>query len=317
MYEEPIFLDPVLKERIWGGSKLNDFGYQIPSSTTGECWGISAHQNGASTVKNGPLQGHSLREVWNNHRELFGDEKGEDFPLLVKVLDAAADLSVQVHPNDEQARQLEQGEAFGKTECWYVLDAEPGAKLILGHHAESKEELETKMKNGEWDELLREVPIQKGDFYYVPSGTIHAIGKGALILETQQSSDTTYRVYDYDRTDQQGNKRKLHLDKSLQVTEVPHHDAEEERTIIYENTDGKIEKLIESRFFKVYNVKVENKIVSPVEGSYILASVVGGEGTIKTENSTSTLKKGDHFIIPSSIKKYKLEGNLDLILSTR
>src|SRR5690606_31738382 len=144
-----------------------------------------------------------------------------EYPLLVKILDAADDLSVQVHPNDSYAREVE-GVPYGKTECWYVLSAEEGAELVLGHHAKTREELVQMMDQGEWDKLLRRIKVKAGDFIYVPSGTIHAIGKGIVILETQQSSDITYRVYDYDRRDSMGNKRELHLDRAREVTLVPH-----------------------------------------------------------------------------------------------
>ncbi|RSL32501.1 mannose-6-phosphate isomerase, class I [Salibacterium salarium] len=318
MYEEPIFLEPVFKERIWGGTKLKEeFGYDIPSETTGECWGISAHSNGTSIIKNGPLKGKSLKTVWDNHKELFGDESGEEFPLLIKLLDAAADLSVQVHPNDNQAHKLKDKEAFGKTECWYVVRAEPGAALILGHHAESKKQLETKMREGEWDSLLREVPIQTGDFFYVPSGTIHAIGKGALILETQQSSDTTYRVYDYDRTDQLGNKRELHLDKSIEVATVPHQNQKMMRKKLIDNDSGIVEQLVTSPFFSVYHIKV-NDILDPVlTAPYMLATVLNGDGTIETETSKVAITKGDHFIIPASVNSYVIKGDVELVTSTR
>ena len=199
MYNEPIFLQPEYKERLWGGTKLQElFGYSIPSEQTGEAWCISGHANGPNTIKNGPLQGKTLADAWNEQRELFADESGEEFPLLVKILDSSKDLSVQVHPDDTYARELE-GENYGKTECWYVIDCEPGAEIIFGHHATNKQELERMVENGEWDGLLRRIEVQPGDFFYVPSGTIHAIGEGIQILETQQSSDITYRVYDYDR----------------------------------------------------------------------------------------------------------------------
>ncbi|RSL31661.1 mannose-6-phosphate isomerase, class I [Salibacterium salarium] len=318
MYKEPIFLEPVFKERIWGGTVLEDeFGYDIPSETTGECWGISAHSNGAGIVKNGPLQGQSLQAVWSNHKELFGDEPGEEFPLLVKLLDAAADLSVQVHPNDDQAQELEDEEAYGKTECWYVIRADQGAKLILGHNAVSQQDVETKMNNGNWDELLREVPIQTGDFFYVPSGTIHAIGKGALILETQQSSDTTYRVYDYDRKDEQGNKRELHLDKSVQVTNAPHKDPEDLRKTLIDNDNGMVEQLVTSPFFSVYHIEVEGTLDPAIAAPYMLVSVLKGDGTIQTETSKATIIKGDHFIIPASVRSYVIHGEVELITSTR
>ena len=141
----------------------------------------------------------SLGQLWNNHRELFGDIEGL-FPSSTKILDANRDLSVQVHPNDEYARINENGE-LGKTECWYVIDCKEGAEIIYGHHAKTKDELVEMVEQEEWDKLLQRVKVKPGDFFFVPSGTVHAIGEGILILETQQNSDTTYRLYDYNRRD--------------------------------------------------------------------------------------------------------------------
>src|SRR5699024_1787603 len=162
MYHQPIFLKPVFQERIWGGDKLNTiFGYDIPNDHTGEAWAISAHENGPSELLNGPLKGQHLRQVWEKHPKLFGKASTDGaFPLLVKMLDANDHLSVQVHPNDAYAREIE-GEAYGKTECWYVLDAEADAEIIFGHHAQSKEEFLTMVENGDWNHLLQRVNVQK------------------------------------------------------------------------------------------------------------------------------------------------------------
>src|SRR5699024_10719179 len=221
---EPLFLKAVLQEKIWGGTKLRDvFGYDLPSDKVGECWAISAHPNGPSTVLNGPYQGMTLAEVWEEHRDVFGNAKGDVFPLLTKILDASEDLSVQVHPDDAYAAEREH--ELGKTECWYAIAAEPGATMIYGHHAKTREQLAEWINNGEWDKLLLRVTVKPGDFLSVSSGTIHAVGKGIMVLETQQSSDTTYRLYDFDRVDKTtGQKRELHIQQSIDVTNVPHVD---------------------------------------------------------------------------------------------
>lgn len=314
MYIEPIFLQPDFQERIWGGTKLLDFfGYDIPSPTTGECWGISAHENGPSIVKNGPLKGKELTELWENHRELFGNEEGEKFPLLVKVLDANDDLSVQVHPDDEYARVYENGE-LGKTECWYVIDCEPDSELILGHHAKTKEEFVLMIENGQWHKLLKKVPIKPGDFYYVPSGTIHAIGKGALILETQQSSDTTYRVYDYDRVDDKGNKRELHVQQSIDVSSIPHKHVEIEELVVKE-TSLTTKQLVKEKYFTVYHGQLGGLVKKPMTHNYLLVSVIKGKGSIKINDIDHSFTKGDHFIIPSTVSEYELNGNAEFIFS--
>ena len=188
---EPLFLQSVMQEKIWGGTHLRDvFGYDIPSDHVGEYWAISAHPNGVSTIKNGRYAGQTLDVLYAEHRELFGNRQEPVFPLLTKILDANDWLSVQVHPDD--AYGLEHEGELGKTECWYIIAAEPGAEIIYGHNAKSKEELRQQIESKDWENLLTKVPVRAGDFFYVPSGTMHAIGAGIMVLETQQSSDTTY-----------------------------------------------------------------------------------------------------------------------------
>lgn len=207
-----------------GGTKLRDaFGYALPSERTGECWAVSAHAHGSSAVKNGPLAGKTLDQVWQDHPEVFGFPDGKVFPLLVKLLDANMDLSVQVHPDDDYATLHENGD-LGKTECWYIIDCKDDAELILGHHASTKEDFKRLMESGDWNGLLRRIKIKPGDFFYVPSGTLHALCEGTLVLEIQQNSDTTYRVYDYDRCNDQGQKRTLHIEKAMEVITIPHID---------------------------------------------------------------------------------------------
>jgi mannose-6-phosphate isomerase len=312
--KQPIFLQPIFQERIWGGTALRDrFGYEIPSERTGECWAISAHPNGQSKVINGQYAGKTLSELWNHHRELFGHYPSEVFPLLTKILDANADLSVQVHPDDVYAKQHEHGE-LGKTECWYIIDCKEGAEIIFGHTAKTKEELVSQIEKGNWDELLRRVPIKPGDFFYVPSGTIHALCEGTLVLETQQSSDTTYRVYDYDRVDANGNKRELHLQKAIDVTTVPHHDPI--LNIVTEEKEGvRITKFVQADYFSVYKWEVNGKASFPQNQPFLLASVIHGEGKLVVDGEEYVWKKGDHFIIPATISQFMLEGKAELMIS--
>jgi mannose-6-phosphate isomerase len=313
---EPIFLQPVLQERIWGGQKLKtEFHYEIPSTQTGEAWVISAHPNGPSMIKNGPLAGKTLADAWCEHGELFKKKSGnqEEYPLLVKILDAAEDLSVQVHPNDQFAREVEDV-PYGKTECWYVLSAEEGAELVLGHHAKEPEELAEMVDKGEWDKLLRRVQVKAGDFVYVPSGTIHAIGKGIVILETQQSSDITYRVYDYDRKDAAGNTRELHLERSIQVTTVPHQDASVEQT---ETVIGDLveKKLVEEQYFTVYHWQLNGSASLELNKDFLQVSVVEGKASITIEGNSFPIEKGTHFVLPYGIREYQLKGNAKFIVS--
>lgn len=317
---EPLFLQPVFQDKIWGGKKLAEvFDYTLPTDRIGECWGISAHPHGVSTVLNGPYKGETLDKVWEKAPELFGNPHEKVFPLLVKILDAEAELSVQVHPDDAYGK-THAGE-LGKTECWYVIDADPGAEIVYGHFAKTKEEFVKMIEEKKWNELLRRVPVKKGDFFYVPSGTIHAIGKGILILETQQSSDTTYRVYDYDRKDDAGNLRPLHLKEAIDVTNVPHHDP---KLNIQEENFGKssVTQYVDTPFFAVYEWKVAGRITLHATAPYTLATVIDGAGDLEILNanglveSTYPLEKGQHFILPNGIEDWRISGDVQLIAST-
>lgn len=316
MYNEPIFLKPAFQERIWGGKKLNnEFNYDIPFEQTGEAWVISAHPNGPSVIENGPLSGKTLLDAWREHSELFNKKENDDeaYPLLVKILDAADDLSVQVHPDDQFAREVE-GVPYGKTECWYVLNAKDDAELILGHHANTYEELESMIDGGDWDQLLRRVKVTSGDFVYVPSGTIHAIGKGILILEIQQSSDITYRVYDYDRTDDEGNKRELHLDRAKQVTTVPHEDAvveQKERMI----GDLRVKELIREKYFSVHHWELNGKASLEMEQDFLQVVTVEGRADLTVDGKTFAVEKGDSFILPHGMNSFEISGEAEFVVS--
>lgn len=313
---ELIFLEPVLKEKIWGGKKLKEeFGFDISSDKIGEAWIISAHQNGVSKISYPEIyKGMGLDELYFEHRELFGKRKEEVFPLLVKLLDASDNLSVQVHPDDYYAQKYEGENELGKTECWYIVSAEENSEIIYGHNALSKEEFIQKVESGKWDELLRRVKVKKGDFFYVPNGTIHAIGKGIVILETQQSSDTTYRVYDYNRTDDNGKKRDLHIYKSIDVAKFPHSDP---KIHIIEEKMGNnvITRLIDCEYFSVYQYDCKDDLWIQLKGDYNLATVIDGKGNIFTEKKVYNIEKSQSFIIPNEIRKIKISGNLKMIVS--
>ena len=194
-----LFMKPYCREVIWGGQRLKEiYGYETSGCHTGEAWVVSANENGQSVVDRGEYKGRTLKELWDSHRELFGNLPGEEFPLLVKLIDAREDLSIQVHPDDGYARLHEAG-ARGKNECWYILDCPQEADIIIGHRAKSRGELARMVEEKRWDYLLNVIPIHKGDCFYIPSGTIHAIRRGTLLLEIQQNSDLTYRLYDYGR----------------------------------------------------------------------------------------------------------------------
>ena len=335
---------PVFKQMVWGGSRMREeFGYEIPGDDTGECWAIAAHRHGDCEIDGGEYDGKTLSWLWKNKPELFGRPQGyevnDDFPMLVKIIDARRDLSVQVHPDDKYALINENG-AKGKMECWYILDCKPDATIIIGHNAKTHEELEDMIRNDRWNELLREIPIRKGDFFQIFPGTVHAIKAGTMILETQQNSDITYRLYDYGRL-QNGHPRELHIDKSLDVIKVP-YDPDEEfvkgesmacdkpgRTGSYQK-DPDNESLVDCEFYHVWHLKChEGDRYYGKNGGFILCSVTDGDGKItvfprqqeKTSSyesgngKTTPVRKGDHFMIPAGFGSFTTTGNLEMICS--
>ncbi|MGT2910243.1 mannose-6-phosphate isomerase, class I [Streptococcus cameli] len=308
----PLFLQSTMHEKIWGGTRLRDqFGYAIPSEQTGEYWAISAHPNGVSIVENGPYAGTPLDQLYKEHRELFGNREEEVFPLLTKILDANDWLSVQVHPDDAYGLQHE-GE-LGKTECWYIIAADEGAEIVYGHTAQTREALAGLIHQGDWDQLLTRVPVKAGDFFYVPSGTMHAIGEGILILETQQSSDTTYRVYDFDRKDDQGNLRELHLDKSIDVLSIGEIPNSHPSTIAVAGQE--LTTLVSNPFFTVQKWNIHSQASFQRFAPYLLVSVLDGQGTIAVDGQTYPIQKGSHFILTSDIENWQLDGEMELIVS--
>ena len=304
-----IFLKPVFKEMIWGGRRLSDdFGYDIPSETTGECWAISAHKNGDCEVLSAPFKGMLLSELWDKNREVFGNAEGDRFPLLIKIIDAKQDLSIQVHPDDEYAAKNENG-SFGKTECWYVLDCDDDATIVIGHNAKDKAELEDMINNKRWSEFIREIPVHKGDFFQINPGCLHAIKGGTLILETQQNSDITYRVYDYDRLSN-GKPRELHVKQSIDVIKAPFEEDTASRSVERAG-NAEIETLVSCKFYTVQKINADGDAVLKNEHKYINASIISGEGEINGEK----VKKGDHFIIPCGFGDIKLNGKMEMIIS--
>ncbi|MBR0131597.1 MAG: class I mannose-6-phosphate isomerase [Lachnospiraceae bacterium] len=307
---ELIFLKPVFKEMIWGGNKLKEFGYDIPGDDTGECWAISAHPNGDCLIKDGEFNGKTLSWLWENHKELFGNSEGDRYPLLIKIIDAKDDLSIQVHPDDNYAKANENG-SFGKTECWYILDCEPGTKIVIGHNAKDHAELENMIRNARWSEFIREIPVHKGDFFQIDPGTLHAIKGGTLILETQQNSDVTYRVYDYDRL-QNGKPRQLHVQQSIDVIKAPFEENANAKPVVSDLGGCVITRFVKCPYYTVEKIELKDSQISfDMEDPFINMSVVEGNGNINGIN----IKKGDHFIIPSGYGEYTLDGNMTIIRS--
>lgn len=304
-----IHLEPIFHEKIWGGRKLEtEFGYDIPDGPIGECWAISAHPNGDCTITEGTYAGKTLSWLWDNHRELFGDLEGDRFPLLIKILDAEDSLSIQVHPDDAYADEHENG-SLGKKECWYVLDAKEDGTIIVGQRAHDREEFARMVDEGRWDELINRAPIKKGDFFQIDPGTIHAIEGGTLILETQQSSDVTYRVYDFDRVDANGNKRPLHLQQALDVVDFS-LEAPKDGTVTTPEVDG-ITELESNDRYTVIRVRVDGPRMLGQPHPFMCVSVIEGEGSI----CGSAVAKGTHLLAPSTVDELALDGTMTLICS--
>lgn len=304
-------MKPVFKEMIWGGKKLRDvYGYDIPSDHTGEAWTISAHKNGNCMIENTEYAGMTLAQLFDEHRELFGDIDGDQFPLLVKFIDANDNLSVQVHPDDAYAAKYEN--SLGKTECWYVLQADEGTQMVMGHHAKTKEEFVKAVEEDDYDHLLNTFKIKEGDFFYIPSGTLHAICSGSLIYEAQQSSDITYRVYDYHRKQKDGSERQLHVQQSIDVTKVPADIAQQNDFVSSDLENGSRTTLIESEFFTVdkYDLNGKNTIIN--DKPFQMVSVIEGSGTL----DTMEVKKGDNFVICSDQQETILDGTMQVMIAS-
>lgn len=289
--KEILFLRPDFKYRIWGGHNLEFiYGYKMPFEKTGESWCISAHPNGPSTILNGTYKGLSLDQLYQSNRTLFGDISDKEFPLLVKIIDANDELSVQVHPDDLLARNYH---SLGKTECWYILDAEFDSEIIYGHQALTKGEFIAKVQNNQWDSLLCKVKVKKGDFFYIPAGIIHALGKGILVLETQQSSDITYRLYDYNRIDKDNKTRELHVDLGISATLIPSPNIDIHVETLQYN-DNKISKFMGLNYFSVEKWDINTRFLRPNK-LFTLVTFIEGSGTINGQR----YKKGDSCIVTS------------------
>lgn len=307
---EIIRLNPVFKQTIWGGDRIKkDFNYNTTLKNIGESWVISANINGDCSILGGTYDGLKLSELYRRHKELFGNLNYECFPLLTKIIDAREDLSIQVHPDEKYAFENENG-ASGKTEFWYILDAEMDSKIIIGHNAKNNEEVRKMILAKKWNEFIREVPIKKGDFFMIYPGTIHAIKGGALVLEIQQNCDITYRVYDYDRF-QNGKKRQLHLEKSMDVIKAPYV----EQTI---NIDNKItinenmKQYATCDYFTIWKISVNEFLQIEQDQPCMLFSIICGSGRINGEY----IRKGDSFIIPNGYGKILMDGTFDAIISS-
>ena len=319
---EPIFLRPTGKDYLWGGSRINDeFGKGIALEPLAETWECSTHPDGPSFAVGGEFDGQSLAEILKAHPEYLGThpERGEGLPILIKFIDARRNLSVQVHPTDDFAAAHENGQR-GKTEMWYVLDAAKDAKLVYGlRHDTDAEALRESIENGTVEKHLQTVPIAKNDVFFIEAGTIHAIGAGALIAEIQQSSNLTYRLYDYDRVDKNGHKRPLHVQKALAAANLRSSTAPRQPMRVLHYRPGCASELLcRCRYFEVYrmlvNTERRQKVAYRADAmSFRVLLCVDGCGTVSFCNSASNIYKGDCVFLPADSVEICLHGQLQLL----
>ena len=303
-------LKPNLKEKVWGGTKLADrYNKAKPGTNIGESWEISAHTDGEATIENGEFAGKTLLEASQEKPEILGSYPKQlgYFPILTKFIDATRALSVQVHPKDDYARKYEHDN--GKTEMWFIIDSEPGAKIYLGPKEElNKEEILESLEAGTFIDLLRGFEVKPGDCFYVPAGTIHAIGAGCLVYEVQQSSNVTYRLYDYKRPDKDGNLRELHVDKSLDVLD-PKPVDEKFVSLEKDRLSGE-EKLFHGKNFQVDLVYLEGeRDLSVGAESFLALTLLKGSASAHRDKDSVNLVAGKSIFAPAGDKDLTLYGN--------
>lgn len=323
---KPFLLRPSGKDYLWGGSRLNDeFAKGMELSPLAETWECSTHPDGPSFVAGGEYAGRSLADVLKEHPEYLGTrvKNGSaadgELPILIKFIDAKSDLSVQVHPTDEYAREHENGQ-LGKTEMWYVLDAAKEAALTYGlRRSVGKEEIRAAIENGSLEKFLQKVPVKKDEVFFMEAGTIHAIGAGTLIAEIQENSNLTYRLYDYDRVDKNGRKRELHVDKALEVANLKQ--ASEPRQplrVLKYNQGCAAELLCRCKYFEVYRMLVNTERRQIVEYkadslSFRVLLCINGCGILKFEDEILEIYKGDCIFIPADSSLIQIHGKLQFL----
>lgn len=308
--QKVLMLEGKFVDKIWGGERLReDFAYDIESDSVGEYWAVSAMEEFPSLIINGELAGENLIEVYKNKKELFGDSKEATFPLLVKIIDAKDDLSIQVHPDDEMGKRVEN--SLGKTECWYILN-DNESSIIYGLNAKDKDEAVKLINERKWKEVLKEVPAKNGDFFFVPAGTVHAIKKGCLILEIQQASDVTYRLYDYDRKDKDGNLRDLHIEKSIEAIKLNDIENKTETSV---DGDLRLTKLTDNDFFQVRKYEIKGNKSFNRDSDYLIEAVIDGAGELIVDGEKYQIKKGDFFILTNLVSSYEFAGDLTIVES--
>jgi mannose-6-phosphate isomerase len=320
---KPFLLRPAGKDYLWGGSRLNDdFSKEMDMDPLAETWECSTHPDGPSTVASGQFRGMTLSEVIREHSEFLGTHpKTEtELPILIKFIDAKKDLSVQVHPTDDYARENENGQ-LGKTEMWYVLDAAKDAKLIYGlHHDADKESIRRSIYEGSIEKYLQKFPIEKDDLFYIEAGTVHAIGAGALIVEIQENSNLTYRMYDYDRVDKNGKKRELHVEKALEVANLKASTEPRQPLRVLKYRHGCASELLcRCEYFEVYRMIVNTERCRKLvdfqadSSSFRVLLCTDGCGAIQFEDEMFLFFKGDCIFVPANSVMLKIHGQAQFL----
>ncbi len=318
MLNYPLKFTPILKEKIWGGTKLREIlNKDSQLDQLGESWEISGVKENISVVENGPLKGKSLNELIRLYKGKFLGEKvfknfGTDFPLLIKYIDAKTELSVQVHPNDEIARRKHN--SFGKTEMWYIMQADENAEINVGFkETTSKEEYLKRLQEGEITKILNFEKVQKGDSFFINTGKVHAIGAGVLLAEIQQTSDITYRIYDWDRTDSEGKSRELHTTEALDAIDF---EKKNDYRLKYTKTLNESSNIASCDYFTTNYLPVKGKLEKDYtkENSFVIYMCVSGKAEIETNGNSQTIDQGQTILIPARNKMVTISSeNVELL----
>ncbi len=311
---------PAFKDYLWGGTRLrDDFGKDCDLEKVAESWELSCHKDGPSRIASGEFAGKTLQEVVDECPEILGTacSRFDFFPILIKLIDAKDNLSVQVHPDNEYAMRVEH--EFGKTEMWYVIDADEGAQLLYGFkHEISKEEFRERIENNTLLDVVNSVLVRKGDFFFIESGTLHAIGKGILIAEIQQNSNTTYRIYDYGRVGADGKPRQLHIDKAVEVTKLcPPNVHPKGEPVSHEDGNWVQTTLAKCEYFTVNVLDIRNRAwLEATERSFVHILVLDGEPVFSSgKQEYVKLKKGDSLFIPAGYGNFELTGEAQAVMT--
>jgi len=310
----PIKLLPYVSETIWGGRKLiEEYGVKTEKNNAAEGWMLSCHEAGSSSVANGIFAGRTFADVVKENPELCGSnaKNFEDFPILIKFIDAMDNLSVQVHPTKEYCELTGKGQS--KTECWYISDCEEDASLILGFKDKlSPEEFKAAIANNTLTDYVENVKVKKGDFFFIDSGTLHAICKGIMLAEVQESSNTTYRIYDYNRVGADGKPRELHVEDGAAVTKLEKYSQPDFSNPALDTDERRL--LADCPLFKVWKLETKGSFSgSADENSFVSLLIMAGSGKLLCCGETLELTKGDSIFIPANAGSYTLTGEFEII----